>query len=266
MQEIQKLKPQVEKATFTYRGNGAREFDEFNPRYWCDTAFGDALVRVRQFIEQNFLLIEPMGLMAVTRYMVELSIWLNLFRLDERYGLVYYYQLIDTQLKYYKDTESFLQAEIRTLREMEEFENKTTEAGATDSSVDPDAICARKFLIFSEDAKTRGFSFQRYLVETKKLPQIRDSADQIQSKLKQFRKEVPKEVLALIPDRWNWKTLAIKTDLVGEYNYIYTQSSKLLHATPSSLTTDQKNLQKEEIYIYLRYFRVKVQDLLDISR
>ena len=67
---------------------GESEFDKF----WADSVrrntYGNALVRLRLLIENNFHVIETLGLLAVTRYIFELSIWLLLFEKDIRYCLV----------------------------------------------------------------------------------------------------------------------------------------------------------------------------------
>ena len=60
--------------------------------------------------------------------------------------------------------------------------------------------------------------------------------------------------------------MAKKVDLGDEYEYIYSYTSKLLHATPSSITTNQKNLELSEINIFLKYVRVKINDILSLAK
>ena len=69
-------------------------------------------VRVRLLLEQNFNFIETIGVIAVARYLFELSVWLKLFERDARYGLVYYAQLLDTQRRYFDDQRSQLVRDI----------------------------------------------------------------------------------------------------------------------------------------------------------
>ena len=78
-------------------------FDKWNHNSWCLSVTGDCLVRLRLFTEQNFNFIETMGVLAVARYIFELRVWIKLFKLDTRYGLVYYAQLLETQHRYWKD-------------------------------------------------------------------------------------------------------------------------------------------------------------------
>ena len=60
--------------------------------------------------------------------------------------------------------------------------------------------------------------------------------------------------------------MASEAGLAHEHDYIYAFASKLLHATPSSLTTDQKNLELSEIYIFLRYIHVKILEIMELAR
>ena len=62
-------------------------FDKQNHDSWCLSVAGDCLVRLRLFTEQNFSFVETMGVISVARYIFELSVWLQLFKLDPRYGL-----------------------------------------------------------------------------------------------------------------------------------------------------------------------------------
>jgi hypothetical protein len=98
-------------------------FDKDNYNSWCLSVVGDALVRLRLFTEQNFNFIETMGIVAVARYVFELSVWLHLFKMDRRYGLVYYAQLLETQLKYWKDYRAQVDREISLLHHFKAKEN-----------------------------------------------------------------------------------------------------------------------------------------------
>ena len=56
------------------------KFDKRNARSWCVAVAGDVLIRVRLFIEQNFKVVETVGVIAVARYLLELNVWMSLFR------------------------------------------------------------------------------------------------------------------------------------------------------------------------------------------
>src|SRR5213592_1397054 len=90
---LQALKPAIEALVPKFRaavaaGEGRYNHDssEYPDSLWVLVAHTDSLVRVRLFLEQNFNYVEPMGLLAVTRYLFELLIWLKLMHADKRYG------------------------------------------------------------------------------------------------------------------------------------------------------------------------------------
>lgn len=255
-------------------------FDKTNSRCWCLSALGDSLVRVSLFLEQNFNFVETIGVVAISRYLFELSVWLKLFEQDERYGLVYYKQLLETQEKYYRDHRSQLRREVDMLKQFESYENiqiqnkvKMTDlkdVGNVFKSVSQtiDAEAARQFSLYEEQAKINGYGFQAFLVETKALPQVEEALKEIELELEYFNINLTPNITDLVytKKRWEWKTMAQKVNLQSEYDYIYTFASKLLHANPVSITTNQKNLESEEMLMFLKYINVKIIDMINIAR
>jgi len=282
--KVRALQPRFDDASATYRKDTPQlQSAKFDPSFWCTNAYGNGLIRIRQFIEQNFVYVETMGLLAVTRYIIELSIWLNLFRVDRRYGLVYYRVLLDTQHRFFVATERHILREIALLKDLDVTDSQAVEAMIQEYKVSPekqgdpqemmrraekvaDEKAARKFSIYADQAKTHGYGFQAHLVETKALPDVRQRIDALNSEIDLFDRTVPAEIRDLVPKKWNWREMAKKVGMDAEYDYVYSYVSKLLHATPASLTTDQKNLEVDEIYILLRYIHVKMLDILDLTR
>jgi hypothetical protein len=70
-------------------------FNKWDANAWCLSVAGDTLVKIRLFTEHNFKVVETIGVIAVARYVFEISVWLRLVRHDRRYGLVYFHQLLD---------------------------------------------------------------------------------------------------------------------------------------------------------------------------
>jgi hypothetical protein len=262
------------------------ESTKFDSKTWCRSAMGDSLVKLRLFTEQNFNYIETMSILAVTRYIFEMSVWLLLFKVDSRYGLVYSSRLIDTQLRYWNDCKTQTEREILLLRKFESEENSIMEEelkklnDITDSKIKEkeafnlgsfvmkkiDDKASRHFSIYAEQAKSNGYGFQAHLVENKQLPVIKNSITELENEKANFSSSIPDDIKTLIPKRWNWLDMANKVDLGDEYDYIYSYTSKLLHATPSSITTNQKNLELSEINIFLKYVHVKIKDILSLAR
>ncbi len=261
-------------------------FDKWDHNSWCLSVVGDCLVRLRLFTEQNFNFIETIGTIAVARYIFELSVWLHLFKLDSRYGLVYYGQLLDTQSRYWRDYREQLDREIALLQRFQQME-QDTENDAINQIKDlsdpekqkhlllalPKAVselvdeqAARHFSIYADQAKVKGYGFQAYLVEQKVVPQIEKALADIDSEKGAFDAHIPQDVRSMIPGSWQWRQMAKKVALTDEYDFIYTCSSKLLHATPASITTDQKNLGLPELVMFLKYINVKIADVIELAR
>ena len=129
-----------------------------------------------------------------------------------------------------------------------------------------DIEASKKFSIYIDDAKINGYGFQAHLITTKIIPQVEQAISEIQNKLEEFKKKVDKKIFDIIPRRWNWKDMAEKVNKEEEYDYIYTYTSKLLHATPASLTTNQKNLELQEVYIFLRYINVTLNEIINLAK
>jgi len=129
-----------------------------------------------------------------------------------------------------------------------------------------DIEASKKFSIYIDDAKINGYGFQAHLIKTKIIPQVEQAISEIQNKLEEFKKKVDKKIFDIIPRRWNWKDMAEKVNKEEEYDYIYTYTSKLLHATPASLTTNQKNLELQEVYIFLRYINVTLNEIINLAK
>ncbi len=261
-------------------------FDKWSHNSWCLSVAGDCLVRLRLFTEQNFNFIETIGTIAVARYIFELSVWLHLFKLDARYGLVYYAQLLDTQRRYWRDYREQLDREIALLQRFEQKEKdaRNDAINQIKDLSDPekrkqallalpktvsdliDEQAARHFSIYADQAKVNGYGFQAYLVEQKAVPQIQKSLADIDSEKAAFDAHIPQDVRNMIPSSWQWRQMARKVGLTDEYDFIYTFSSKLLHATPASITTDQKNLELPELVLFLKYINVKIVDVIELAR
>jgi hypothetical protein len=255
-------------------------FNKSDHNSWCLSVAGDSLVRLRIFTEQNFNFIETMGIISVARYIFELSVWLCLFKLDPRYGLVYFNQLLDTQQRHFQAVRAQLDLEVAMLKSFGAKENESREAvlkkikegsnkeqeqtllsSLNSLATEIDAEASRRFSLYAKDAQTNGYEFQAYLIETKAVPQVDQALAEIVLERDWFNATIPQDVKDLIPRRWQWRQMAELVGLTNEYDYIYSFASKLLHATPASITTDQKNLELAEMQMFLKYIDVKMADV-----
>lgn len=244
--------------------------------YWRLVMLCDSLVKVRIFIERNFHFIETIGLLGLIRYMLELSIWCRLCVRDLRYALVYHKSVLEGSQEHYSGLLLQLTSEISLFKRLEKAEGERLsdllQKGAAVEGVDirdirqqTDDEAALVFSIYGEDAKHNGYGFQAYLLEAKALPQIKEGLRLAASALADFDLRWGSHIVD-IDDRWNWKRKAAAVGMDREYDFIYAYTSRLLHAKPASLTTDQKSLELAEVYMFLRYCSMKIKELLFAAR
>ena len=182
-------------------------------------------------------------------------------------------------LRYYQDTLDQLEREIEFLKSIHEREKSSTNdtlsliraklsteddvATAVRNAIRSiDNEASRRFSIYAEDAKTNGYGYQAHIIESQAVPATKDAIQEIEEQIK----DIPEHIQKYNKGIWRWRQMAEKVGMVHEYDYIYSYVSKLLHATPVSITTDQKNLEFREVCMFLRYIRLKLLEIMDLAR
>lgn len=279
----------LETTAQSFRTKEKREnFDLKNANDWCNSVFGDSLVKLRIITENNFNYLESFSLISVTRYIFEMSVWLKLLTKDSRYGLVYYSQLLKGQREYWTRTQAHMNKEVTFLEKMESEERELTKKrleeirlmGNTEEATKNaesmseyvqsiiDAKADRIFSIFTKQAKFNGYGLQAALVRKTQIKMTENSLTEIANEKEKFEDKLPDEVKEMVIKNinWRWDQKAREVDLEDEYNFIYTFTSKLIHAAPTSITTDSKNLEYPEMVLFLRYINTKIKDIVELSR
>jgi hypothetical protein len=163
-----------------------------------------------------------MGVLAVARYLFELTVWLKILRMDSRCGLVYYGELLKKQLEFYRELRNNAMREVAFLRKVGSQEQaliekrlaetmQISDEGArkvalrqlsNDVTQEIDRAASRSFSLYAEQAQTNGYDFQAHLVETKVLPQIGKAIADLKQKLEILESEIPSDIWSLVPKRW----------------------------------------------------------------
>ena len=135
-----------------------------------------------------------------------------------------------------------------------------------------DRKARRNFCIGADQAKVNGYRLQATLIEEQVLPGFKKQLDVLRREQSTFLSAMTLEPPSKYKDRlrwedqaraWNWKQQAKSVGRLDQYEYIYSFSSSLLHATPASL--HQATLAEHEIGIFLDYILVSIADLADIA-
>lgn len=283
--EIKNKKSGLESTQILFKDKGLEiEFDKFNKDHWSHFAFNDSIIKLILMTEKNFNEIETFGLVSTARYIFELSIRLTLIAQDSLYGLAYYGQLLRDKIGYWKSLEEQLKREIILLNQIEEDENELQRVKLIEYSNIEDPIlkekigatfaydimsaidnkASRKFSIHAEQAKANGYGFRASLIEKNQLSIATSSLAVVESEYAHFCSSVPHEVLLNVK-RWKWKDKAKATNHLDEYDYIYSFTSSMLHATPANITTKYKLLSNNEMIIFLKYINVKLMDINELA-
>src|SRR5205823_4617998 len=133
--------------------------------------------------------IETFGILATSRYILELLIWFRLLSTgDPSYCFTYVKQLLTDKREHAREHLDKVKREVKWFRELEERElgDITDAADVARFSKSPselsqsfaritaeiDRAARRRFCLYSEDAKTRGYAYQAFLMEKQVIPQL----------------------------------------------------------------------------------------------
>lgn len=249
-----------------------------DPEYWRLVAFSDGMIKLRLIIEQNFNYIETFVILGITRYVLELLIWFKLLSNDPTYSFMYIKQLTTDKRDHAREHLNKVRNEIKLFKELEKEEAKNIENIAIrgTTAISPDVIlqtmnavsedidrtARRRFSLYAEDAKTNGFGFQAYLLENKIVPKLEREIDELQAFKAKAISQMPSSAHAHKP--WKWKEQAANAGLSEQFEFVYAYTSRLLHATPTSMTTNQKNLELNEIVIFLDFIYISFLDAIEM--
>lgn len=263
--------------------------DHYGPEYWRMRALCDAVVRVQIFVERNLTYIETLGVLALCRYTFELVVWLKHIERDDRFSLMYARRLMRQQTEFYDDLAAHLKWEISFYRNLGQEEQslqseaqtrlleargKTNNASAganfaaqmQKATAEVDAQLAENFALYSDEIARMGYQYQAHLVESQALPTALSNSSECRASLAAFDSRWRNNVDELKVKEWKWSDRADYVGMSHEYAFIYSYTSRLLHATPASLTTDQKSLELQEVLIFLRYVAIQFEWIIKHAR
>jgi hypothetical protein len=127
-----------------------------------------------------------------------------------------------------------------------------------------DLRARRPFSLYHNKAKRNGYGFQAYLIETKILPKVRSEIAVAEAEMNELLAKTQPKVQKR-GKGWRWKERASAIGMGDQHDFVYAYTSRLLHATPSSLTTNQKNLEPDEFRMFLDFIYVSILDLIELA-
>lgn len=292
IQRIQGLHSKIQPSIDSLRSDMAQfpelEMEHLDASYLQIQILSDALIKIRLFVENNLRIIETMGVLALTRYVFELVVLLKNLRSNEQFAFLYMQKMLLQQCEHFDDYARHIRSEIALYIAMGEEEKSAHDAvmkkyvrkkSSTISARNSrrldekmvvelnqasglvDEKLALKFALYSDDIAHNGYAFQADLIEKKVLGSVIERAEIARASYEKI-KVAWSEIVEGFPNnfkKWNWKEMSKHVGMEEEYDFIYSYTSRLLHASPHSLTTDQKNLEDQEVLMFLRYVEQQIK-------
>jgi hypothetical protein len=230
---------------------------------------------------------ESFELLAVARNIFENLVWLRLMNKDQQFGIVFYAQLLRNQIE---SGQAFLRKvtdEATLFDEFQKFDTDAIEAtvlgrmeegklskgeiireafaAQKQQSDQLDDLMRREFSLYASQATENGYGFQAHLLRTKVIPAYEARLRELEDHKQFLDIELPTLIdarhVGLATDKWNWFDRARDVRMDGQYRFLYSFTSKLLHAIPLNIITD-KELSPSELIMVLDYIVISAADLL----
>ena len=191
---------------------------------------------------------------------------MKLLKSNADYGVVFYYKTIKDQISHQKQLREKYLTEALYFEDLANEEKdrlaQTIKMLATKDADEEtfakafakvqgefDDRARRNFSTYWHEAKTNGYGFQAHLIRTKAIPRLDESLSELEGERLRAFSILTSQQEDMIIARWNWKNKASGVGMLAAYEFIYSFTSRLLHATPSSMFTNQKNLEETEIVL-----------------
>lgn len=226
-------------------------------------------------------------LLAVARNIFENLVWLRLMNNDQQFGIVFYAQLLRNQIESGQalirkvgdeatlfdqfdnlDTDAFDTTFLEVMKEGKLSHDeviKEAMAAQREQSDQLDDLMRREFCLYANQATYNGYRFQAHLIRTKVIPEHEARLRQLEDHKQRLDTELPSLIdarhIELATDKWNWFERARNVKMDGQYRFLYSFTSKLLHAIPLNIITDKK-LTPDETIMVLDYIVISAADLL----
>lgn len=116
-----------------------------------------------------------------------------------------------------------------------------------------DDLMRREFSLYANQATYNGYGFQAHLIRTKVIPEYETRLRELEDHNRLLDTELPNLIdvhhVGLATDKWNWFDRARDVRMDEQYRFLYSFTSKLLHAIPLNIITDKELTPSETIMV-----------------
>ncbi len=263
-----------------------------------------SLIRIRHFILHTLVNnqhIETMQTVSIGRYIFELVIWLKLIETDIRFALLFNRKSIEDHIGYAEGHRALLKVEESFYNQQAEIESEKQRQAVTEFSKkyapdediglsiadrmetisqDLDKALDSKLLLRYEEIKEKGYGYVAASIKKQSLPEIDKKIFERKKDLEEFDSNwssILEELnadwrprLEKLPSRpkkvekLKYKERAQLMEMEIDYDFFYSYSCKLLHASPSSILSNAQNLSLNEFLLFWRYIRNQFRSTVDL--
>lgn len=213
---------------------------------WCHQINHDSIARVRNLIENNFHAIETLALLSLARYMFELNVQLKQIDSDAVFALVYARGVFEEQVKFYDSLARQLKAEVDLYLRLGEAKASRTEILAA---------VASKTCLYQDEIERMHILQVAMVVDTQARKHALEQLELNRASLVEFNKKWGTRLRDQKYSRPKWRQRAADVGMQEDYDFIYSFTSRLMHATPVSISTKQQALLDSELLLFMRYVR-----------
>ncbi len=260
-----------------------RQFDDKasleSIEYWRFRILKHAIFRVKTFLAETNEYVETLRTLTLSRYLFELVIWLKLIQLEEKYVLDfaqrYLNELLEGSGNYTTQVEREIELfealgkqerpettrfRLRTVKEaLRKYANEEQREAWIAKKLsainhEAEGRLKDKFALYGSEVVFHGdFASHAGRLRRVVLPQAIKEEQGYEESARSFAEAWGDEVKNFASKRWVWKDKAAKAGMEWEFDYIYSYTSRLLHAKPSSVLVSQQSLTAAEFFIFWRF-------------
>jgi hypothetical protein len=293
---IKALHPSLEQTKVSLRADLERfpavETVHTDDAYWKTRILFDAMVKIRLFVENNFHVIETMGVLSLTRYIFEIAVIIRNIDVNQNFVFLYIQKMKRQEFEHMEEYARHIEAEINFYKSLERAETSANQKILKDiptgkltsrntrrfiKKVSQEMTRNREFIdqslefqfaIYAQEAAHNGYGFQAFLMERDVVPKIQMNLEEAKSSYEKIKLAWRGKIQEFDHSfqRWRWKEMAERVQMERDYDFIYSYTSRLLHAFPHSLTTNQKNLEDSEVLMFLKYVEGQIRWILAFAQ
>lgn len=257
------------------RENYPKKESDLPSIFWQNLAVRDILSRFLEFSQSNVEAMSSLELAQKARYFCECTMWMRHLSDPSKDVFDYVDMLLRGKYNHYKFSIPQIKREVSDLRRDQVNFNIMLQRHATRSAKlgtpipthdyvkilidDFDKNAAQRFSIYTNLASGNYAHYAQH-VEQQILVDYEKDLDKVVKDIEEYEKtknrKVPKKQDINFPK---------SVGMLDEYDFLFRLTSRFLHATPVSISTNMQRLTVQDRLIFIEYIRAKTREVLTLS-